>query len=114
MGRLLAINFAGSDIEDEPLPVVTISSGIESVQAKENNRRCHRCALVPVKKWMIAAKVKKVSRSDVDEINVRRLSPEARLRCKHCRRQERLIADSVQTAKDFYRFVMNFPNNFDG
>ena len=23
-------------------------------------------------------------------------------------------ADSVQTAKDFYRFVMNFPNNFDG
>jgi hypothetical protein len=47
---LLAIDSAGGDIEGEPLPVVTISSGIESVQAKENNRRCHRCALVPVKK----------------------------------------------------------------
>jgi hypothetical protein len=69
---LLAIDSAGGDIEGEPLPVVTISSGIESVQAKENNRRCHRCALVPVK---IPTKIKMVSRSDIDEINVRRLPP---------------------------------------
>src|SRR5437762_1073683 len=38
---------------------------------------------------MIPTKIKKVSRSDIDEINVRRLPPETRLRCKYCRRQER-------------------------
>jgi hypothetical protein len=100
-GRLGLAHLAGRDAENQRGEPVRVRFELETVQAKEHERRHEAGALVPIEEWMVPNEVEQIGGGHLGRVGMQVAAAERGLRHGDCRLEETDIADSVVAAIPF-------------
>ena len=90
----VAVELVRGYIQHQFFPLFTVGLWFDSVAPQEHDCGHHRRAFVPIEKRVVLANVKQIRRCDLDDIGIRGIAAEARLRREHSRGEKVFVADT--------------------